>query len=144
MQRPDWNRCVLRDRSDLARARSTYCGRTADVGESVFPGAGAAVESRMCDSMLAVCAGCAKAISEKAFSYPQRDARAPLESAEMKAQSVGRIIAASMPQGWGFALMMFSVGEGGYSTYVSNLDRATMVVAIRELASKIEKQDLQA
>jgi hypothetical protein len=38
----------------------------------------------------------------------------------------------------GFCLMMFTFGEGGWATYLSNAEREDMVEAIRELLGNIE------
>lgn len=64
----------------------------------------------------------------------------PLNELEAKARSVGRLIGDQCPPGVGFCLMMFTFGEGGWSTYLSNADPESMIEAIRELADKRERQ----
>lgn len=44
------------------------------------------------------------------------------------------------PHQVGFCLMLFTFGEGGWSTYLSNADPETMIAALRELADSREKQ----
>jgi hypothetical protein len=68
--------------------------------------------------------------------------RAPLETAETVGMSVGRIIGEAMPPGWGFALILFTMGDSGpqYASYVSNGQRADMIKALRECADKIESR----
>lgn len=67
--------------------------------------------------------------------------RHPLESAEVVARDIGRKLTDAMPPGWGFALVLFTFGEGGFLTYMSNAQRADMVKALRECADKIETGD---
>lgn len=55
-----------------------------------------------------------------------------LASLETKAREVGGLVASVMPDGAGFCLFVFSFGEGGWMTYVSNADRTDLVDAVRE------------
>lgn len=69
----------------------------------------------------------------------------PLREIEMLARSVGHkighAIESSVGKGKvGFCLMMFTFGEGGWSTYLSNADPEDMIKALRELADKREQQ----
>ena len=64
--------------------------------------------------------------------------RATLEQAEVEAKRLGRKIGSHMPKGWGFALVMFSFGESGFSTYISNACRTDMIKALRECAESLE------
>lgn len=61
-----------------------------------------------------------------------------LPGIEAKAREIGGIIGAQMPAGVGFCLMLFTFGEGGWSTYLSNADRETMVTGIKELLTNLE------
>lgn len=67
--------------------------------------------------------------------------RRPLESAEVECRRLGRALGERMPDGWGFALILFSFGDGGFLTYISNAQRVAMVAALRECADKIEKEE---
>ena len=68
--------------------------------------------------------------------------RADLHQAEKTAGQIGRTLGeyiAREAPGWGFIFALFSFGEGGFSTYISNCNRKDMIVAVRELLDKIEK-----
>ncbi len=39
----------------------------------------------------------------------------------------------------GFCLMMFTFGEGGWSTFISNADRQDMIAGINELLSNLKE-----
>ena len=41
----------------------------------------------------------------------------------------------------GFALLVFTFGEEGFSTYVSNANREDMIKALRENADRLEADD---
>ena len=58
--------------------------------------------------------------------------------AERAAQSTAQLIGSRLPPGCGFALLVFSFGEGGYMTHVSNTQRADLVKALRECADALE------
>lgn len=60
-------------------------------------------------------------------------------AAEKAAQAVAGVINTALPPGYGFALLAFSFGEGGYLTHVSNANRADLVRVLREAADKIER-----
>jgi len=45
---------------------------------------------------------------------------------------LGRFLKSEMPAGWGFALYLFSYGEGGAMFYLSSAQRATVAKAMRE------------
>ncbi len=62
-----------------------------------------------------------------------------LEELEDLAKEVGRLIKDVMPKGVGFTLMIFTMGEGGWMTYLSSAERTTMIKAMKEF---IEKADL--
>jgi hypothetical protein len=56
-----------------------------------------------------------------------------------QAQSIGKKIASALPDGWGFALLVFPLGEAnGRMNYLSNADRETMVTALKELVARFE------
>lgn len=63
-----------------------------------------------------------------------------LHEIEQQARNVGRLIGNSLPEGVGFCLMMFTFGEGGWSTFLSNAEPEDMIKGIRELADKREAQ----
>lgn len=64
--------------------------------------------------------------------------RAPLETAEVVARSIGRLIADACPPGWGFVLTLGTYGEGGCVTYLSNIEREDAIKMLREMIQKIE------
>lgn len=61
-----------------------------------------------------------------------------LASMEAKAREVGLLIGPVMPEGAGFCLFVFSFGDGGWMTHVSNADRADLVKAMREWLERAE------
>ena len=66
------------------------------------------------------------------------DKRAPLEAAEVRVAEIARILKSAMPEGWGFFLCLTSFGDGGFFTYLSNLERSSAVKFLRETADKLE------
>ncbi len=62
-----------------------------------------------------------------------------LEQLEATAQGIAQIVGPLFDAaGAGFALIGFTFGEGGWSTWVSNAERADMVRALREMADHLE------
>ncbi len=61
-----------------------------------------------------------------------------LAELEEHAKEVGRLIKRIMPPGVGFTLMMFTLGEGGWMTYLSSAERTTMIKAMKEHIEKVE------
>ncbi len=61
-----------------------------------------------------------------------------LEELEDLAKEVGRLIKDVMPKGVGFTLMIFTMGEGGWMTYLSSAERTTMIKAMKEFIEKAE------
>lgn len=63
--------------------------------------------------------------------------RAPLESAEVAANRLGKVIAERLPQGWGFvmALCTFTkAGEdGGMATWISSIEREAALHLLEEI-----------
>lgn len=47
-------------------------------------------------------------------------------------RDLGRLLAKQMPPGWGFGLLMFTLGEGGTMTWISNANREDMLKAMQE------------
>lgn len=68
------------------------------------------------------------------------DQPAPLADAEPIAREVGKLIGPQCPPGWGFCLILFTFGEGGHMTYVSNAHRDDMVATLKELVGKMEAE----
>lgn len=66
--------------------------------------------------------------------------RNDLEAVEVEARNIGRVIGKSLPPNIGFGLVLFSFGEDGFLTYISNAQREDMVKALRECADKIEQR----
>ncbi len=64
--------------------------------------------------------------------------RATLEEAERIARSIGIEVIEAIPAGWGFTILLSSLGEAGFSTYMSSIDRQDTVKLLREMADKIE------
>ena len=61
------------------------------------------------------------------------------EQLEAQAKDLGHMLSGILPPGVGFFLSLFEFGEGGgWSTYMSNGQRADMVKYLRELAARLE------
>lgn len=67
--------------------------------------------------------------------------RSPLSDAEKTCGKLGKILGGAIDKslsGWGFALVLFSYGEEGFSTYISSCQRPDMIKAFRELIKRLE------
>jgi len=63
----------------------------------------------------------------------------PLEEAIADvSKKIGRNIAAALPEGWGFALMVFRMNAPGRMNYLSNAERSTMITALEELVANMK------
>lgn len=58
--------------------------------------------------------------------------------AERSAQRIAQLIGHGLPEGYGFALLVFSFGEKGYLTWVSNAERADMIATLREAITMLD------
>lgn len=67
--------------------------------------------------------------------------RAPLESAEVVAGDIARVIKGAVPPGWEFFLLLASIGEHGRMTYMSSIERDDAVKLLREIASKLDSKE---
>lgn len=63
--------------------------------------------------------------------------RAPHEHAEVVAQQIAEEIGDRMPPGYGFMLWLSSYGMGGYSTYVSSINREDAITMVDEWLRKM-------
>lgn len=61
-----------------------------------------------------------------------------LQDLEKRAKEVGLILKGIMPEGVGYAFLMFTFGENGWMTYASNAQRADMIKALDEMRVKLE------
>ena len=66
----------------------------------------------------------------------EEDLRNLEQAARLVAQRIGPVFDQA---GAGFALLGFSFGDGGWSTYISNAERTDMIRAFREMADHLEK-----
>jgi hypothetical protein len=108
-----------------ARARTTTASSA-----SRRPGSRAPGWSRICAR---------RASGRHAPKLIGRDAiRALFPETERSAQQLAQLIGHALPPGYGFALLVFSFGEGGYLTHVSNAQRADLVKTLRECADTME------
>jgi len=60
----------------------------------------------------------------------------PLPELEKQARRIGEVIGGAIPEGVGFALLLFDFGEGGHLTYISNGARDDMLKAMAEFMQK--------
>jgi hypothetical protein len=51
------------------------------------------------------------------------------------------MLSSHMPEGVGFCLTLFTFGEGGWFTYVSNAERGRMMQALEELLDKLQENE---
>lgn len=63
-----------------------------------------------------------------------------LATMEEKAREIGRIIGGMLPKDIGFTFQLFTFGEGGWATYISNCDRQDMIRALKELIARLESK----
>lgn len=68
------------------------------------------------------------------FKFEVRD-----EAAEAALKKIGNSLKTSMPPGYGFALLVFTFGEGGNMFYTSNAQRETMIQAMQEFIAKFRE-----
>ncbi len=61
----------------------------------------------------------------------------PLEEAERQAQYMAREIGKKLPDGWGFVLLLGSLGEAGNHTYVSSVQRESAGKWLKEAGESI-------
>lgn len=55
---------------------------------------------------------------------------------EAALRAKAKLIAADLPKGWGFALLLFTFGEGGSLFYIGNGDREDMIKAMKEFIAR--------
>jgi len=60
-----------------------------------------------------------------------------LKVLEEEARKLARVIGGTLPEGIGFALLLFDFGEGGNLTYLSNAQRDDMLRALQEFMQKV-------
>lgn len=63
------------------------------------------------------------------------DERTKLEKAN---RDIADMLRQAVPSGVGFALLVFTLGPGGFMTWASNARRDDMVKALRELIERFE------
>lgn len=51
---------------------------------------------------------------------------------------LARVLSEVLPDGVGFALLVFDFGKGGFMNYISNSERADVVRAMREFIARAE------
>lgn len=57
---------------------------------------------------------------------------------------MGNAVKCRLPEGFGFALVVFPYGGPGVSNYISSAERSDMITALRETADRLERnQDFQ-
>jgi len=61
------------------------------------------------------------------------DYRVPVpEEIKRTLSDIGKMIGQSLPEGWGFGLLIFTFGEDGTMTWISNAAREDMLKAMQE------------
>lgn len=70
------------------------------------------------------------------MSEDSEDYRVPVPpEVKTSLRAIGKVIDEALPDGWGFALLVFTFG-GGTMTYISNADRQDMLKAMQEFLQK--------
>ena len=75
------------------------------------------------------------------MNEPRRHGLGPTEKllrAEADSREIAKMLGGIVPDGWGFALLMFEFGPGKQSTWISNAARGDTVLMLRELANRLE------
>lgn len=68
---------------------------------------------------------------------PGHDYRVPIPPEVKKTlNDIAARIGDALPPGWGFGLLIFSFGENGTMTWISNAERADMILAMQEFIAK--------
>lgn len=62
---------------------------------------------------------------------------ADLKELEEIARKLGRAIGGGLPEGVGFALLLFDFGKDGNLTWISNAQRDDMLKALQEFMQKV-------
>lgn len=75
---------------------------------------------------------------------PLHDYQVKNEEIQQKLREVGKYIGDTMPEGWGFTLLMFNYGgdtgtPGEGMFYLSSADRGDMILAMKEFIHKQEQ-----
>lgn len=60
------------------------------------------------------------------------------ENIEIKLKEIGGMIGKSLPEGWGFNLMIFDFGKKGSMFYISNAQREDVINQMKEFIAKYE------
>jgi hypothetical protein len=70
----------------------------------------------------------------------------PIEAAVHKQmEAIGSAIDDLLPEGWGFALLMFPLGDrAGRMNYMSSANREDMIAALKELIANFEGRGFDA
>lgn len=68
----------------------------------------------------------------------KKDERYEVENEDIKLllRSLGHKLGLSMPPGWGFALFLFSYGEGGSMFYISSAQREDIIKSLQEFLAR--------
>jgi hypothetical protein len=73
------------------------------------------------------------------------DYRAPVPvEVRFALNKIGRDIGALLPDGWGFALLVFTFGPGGTMTWISNAQRPDMLQALQEFQTLVGSHEPNA
>lgn len=72
--------------------------------------------------------------------------RDPLELAEVSANNISKVIENMLPKGWGY-IIAFQSGvtkksDRGIATCLSNMNRKNQIIALREMADKLESREV--
>lgn len=62
------------------------------------------------------------------------------KSMESTMRDIGRVLKNAMPPGVAFCLVLASIGEKGWTTYMSSVEREDAINLLKELIHKMEEE----
>jgi len=57
-----------------------------------------------------------------------------------KMRSIAEVVKMMLPEGFGFAILVFPFNSAGTASYISNADRETMILALKEKVKVLEEK----
>lgn len=93
-----------------------------------------------------ICPACAKPTFRCECSRDRQYGEGPIRPEHIEvmndiARTLDEAINPGRPKQYGFCLMVFDFGSGGYMNYISNADRNTMLQAMREFIDRNLQQN---
>lgn len=61
--------------------------------------------------------------------------------AEQRLRELANVLAPKMPDGWGFSLIVFTLGDKGWLSYISNVEREDCIKALGDLLDRWKRNE---